>query len=531
MIRVVELFSGIGAQASALERAGIPHELVAVCEIDKYAYASYCAIHGSIPNLGDITKLERLPDNIDLLTYSFPCQDLSIAGNCKGMTKDSGTRSGLLWEVERLLLEAKTRDQLPRILQMENVDAIINNKNRKQFDSWIRSLSEIGYTSSWKILNAKDFNIPQNRARCFMVSCLDGTHFDFPEPIQKRKRLADCLEAEVDEKYFLSEDRMSKFVVHKERHQAAGHGFGFSITEIERNDKACTSRPKEEEDTLILVGNLKEEGRFESASRVYDPRGICPTINTCGGGGLEPKIIVVPQLVIKRKNNVDLEDLKKLLKYSKERSKKSIKDISQILEIPQTMVEHWFRSDDSFSIPCAEAWIKLKNCLNIENSDFDSQILEFESYEGVYEKSQRIYNPEYDSPAITCCDSPKIFLSIRNNTTQGFIDAEEEDGLILDQPNSKTKRGRVQKGVSPTIMTSGQVGIVQGMRIRYLTPRECWRVMDFTDEEFNAVANIPTSESQLYKQAGNSICVGVLEAIYRKLYTTKHNKQPSILDF
>ena len=401
-IRVVELFAGIGAQASALERAGIPHEVAAVCEIDRFAYASYCAIHGDVPNLGDITKLERLPDDIDLLTYSFPCQDLSLAGKHRGMAKDSGTRSGLLWEVERLLLEARSRDELPKVLQMENVDAIVNRKNKRQFDSWIRSLSEMGYSSSWKILNAKDFNIPQNRARCFMISCLDGKTFEFPQALPKVKRLADCLEAEVDERYFLSEDRVVKLIAHKERNRTAGNGFGFSITDVNGDARACTTRQREEHDTLIRVAQIIGSGFTETTGRVYDPEGNCPTINTCGGGGLQPKI------------------------------------------------------------------------------------------------------------------------AIRNCTAQGYVEAEErEDGLILDQPDSKTKRGRVQKGMSPTVMTSGQVGVVQGMRIRRLTPRECWRVMDFTDEDFDKAKAAGISDSQLYKQAGNSICVGVLQAIYLKLYTKK----------
>jgi DNA (cytosine-5)-methyltransferase 1 len=584
-LRVVELFSGIGAQASALNRAKIKHKIIAVCEIDKYAYAVYCSINGQVPNLGDIREVEHLPE-CDLLTYSFPCQDISLAGLQRGFGKGTNTRSGLLWEVARLLIDMRERGCLPMTLLMENVDAIINNKNRNDFDSWVDFLASMGYSCSWDVLNAKDFNIPQNRARCFMVSRLDKIFFKFPKGITKTRRLKDVLETDVDEKYFLSEKRVQKLVLHKEPNLAAGRGFGFSITDESGDAKCIKTHLREEGDTLILAGNLKEDGRSESSSRVYDPIGMCPTINTCGGGGLEPKIIIVPQLVTKRKNNVNLENLKILLKESKEKSKKSIKEISETLKIPQTMVEHWFRSDDSFSIPSAEIWAELKDCLNIENNDFDPQILEFESLEGKYEKAQRVYNAEYNSPAITCSDSPKIFLNIRNNTcdgrglepeisvfpclspdrekrqngprfradgddaftitcqdrhgilirnntAQGYMEAEEEeDGLILDQPDSETKRGRVQKGVSPTVMTSGQVGVIQSMRIRRLTPRECWRCMDFNDEEYDKAKGAPTSESQLYKQAGNSICVGVLVAIFDELYNTKQRiKQPTLMEF
>lgn len=108
-IRVVELFAGIGAQHQALKQAQIPHEVVAISEIDLGVIRAYEAIHGPTNNLGDITKVEHLPD-CDLLTYSFPCQDLSVAGKRKGMSKGSGTRSGLLWEVERLLADMRERE-------------------------------------------------------------------------------------------------------------------------------------------------------------------------------------------------------------------------------------------------------------------------------------------------------------------------------------------------------------------------------------------------------------------------------------
>lgn len=172
MIRMVELFAGIGAQAMALEELGIPFTST-VCEIDKAAYRSYCAIHGDTPNLGDITKVEHLPD-CDLLTYSYPCQDLSVAGLQRGMVEGSGTRSSLLWEVGRLLTDAAERERLPEVLLVENVDAVLNRKNLPEFNRWIDRLKTMGYTSSYAVLNAKDYGVPQSRKRCFMVSTLRG---------------------------------------------------------------------------------------------------------------------------------------------------------------------------------------------------------------------------------------------------------------------------------------------------------------------------------------------------------------------
>ncbi len=140
-----------------------------------------------------------------LMTYSFPCQDLSKAGKQKGMAKGEGTRSGMLWEVERILDECKTLDALPHILLMENVPDVIGTKNIKHFAEWIDKLETLGYKNYWKILNAKDFGIPQNRARCFMISILGDYFYEFPNSAKLELRLKDLLEENVDEKYYLSD--------------------------------------------------------------------------------------------------------------------------------------------------------------------------------------------------------------------------------------------------------------------------------------------------------------------------------------
>ncbi len=214
-IRMVELFAGIGSQAMALRRLGIPYTST-VCEIDAKAYASYCAIHGETPNLGDIAQVEHLPD-CDLLTYSFPCQDLSVAGLGKGMERGSGTRSSLLWEVGRLLDDAADREALPEVLLMENVDAILNRKNISAFMEWVAKLRTMGYTNSWQVMNAKDHGVPQSRKRCFMVSTLHMGRFVFPEGVPLTRCLRDVLEDDVDESFYLSEERIAKYQRHRER--------------------------------------------------------------------------------------------------------------------------------------------------------------------------------------------------------------------------------------------------------------------------------------------------------------------------
>lgn len=194
-IRVFEAFAGYGSQSMALKRAGIPYEVVGISEIDRYAIEAYRAVHGDVRNYGDISKIDwyTVPD-FDLFTYSFPCQDISSAGQQKGFAEGSGTRSGLLWECKKAI-EAKK----PKYLLMENVKNLVNRKFKPYFLKWEEWLREQGYTSFWKVLNAKDYGVPQNRERVFMVSILGGGWFEFPKKIALEKRLKDMLEEKVDE--------------------------------------------------------------------------------------------------------------------------------------------------------------------------------------------------------------------------------------------------------------------------------------------------------------------------------------------
>ena len=215
-VRLIELFAGIGAQAKALENLGVPFETYRVVEFDKYAIASYNAVHHTSFETSDITKTHAKDLAIVdtdaytyIMTYSFPCQDLSLAGNQKGMAKGSGTRSGLLWEVERILTEC---DELPQILLMENVPAVVGIKNKDDFDKWCRFLESKGYTNEWQILNAADYGVPQHRERCFMVSFLGNYSYEFPKGEEIKYLLKDYLEEEVDEKYYISNAQLERFI-------------------------------------------------------------------------------------------------------------------------------------------------------------------------------------------------------------------------------------------------------------------------------------------------------------------------------
>lgn len=230
-IKVVELFSGIGAQAEALKELGLDYEVVATADIDKHAIEGYRAIHGDVNNLGDVTKIEHLPE-CDLLTYSWPCTSISLAGKREGMIEGSGTASSLLWEVGRLLEDMKARNCLPEVLVAENVDAVLNRVNKPQFDRWINILNNLGYSNSYQIMNAKDYGTPQNRRRMFMVSTLHMGEFIFPDPCPDGRVLRDVLEDDVPESYFLSEKRLATFKRHKERNDSKGNGFGFKVHEL-----------------------------------------------------------------------------------------------------------------------------------------------------------------------------------------------------------------------------------------------------------------------------------------------------------
>ena len=208
MLRVFEAFAGYGSQSITLRNLGIEYEVVAISEIDKYAIKAYEAIHGPTNNLGDICKINPsdIPDH-DLFTYSFPCQDLSVAGKQAGLGE--GTRSGLLYECEKII-EAKK----PKYLLLENVKNLVGKKFKPQFEEWLSYLENLGYTNYWQVLNAKNYGVPQNRERVFVVSILgDHKPYKFADKIPLDKCIADILENEVDEKYYLSEEIQKRFKI------------------------------------------------------------------------------------------------------------------------------------------------------------------------------------------------------------------------------------------------------------------------------------------------------------------------------
>lgn len=240
-LKVFTAFSGYDSQCMALDKLGIDYELVGWSEIDKYAIQAHNAVYPQWAerNYGDISKIDwnEVPD-FDLFTYSFPCQDISSAGKQRGLQEGSGTRSSLLWECQKAI-EAKR----PKFCLMENVAALVSEKFRPFFLEWERLMCRYGYTNYNKVLNAKDYGIPQNRERIFMVSILDPNKaFYWPEPFKLEKRLKDVLEQNVDEKYYLSEQTIKGFKDHCDRKAKEGCGFKFEPLSKESIGKCVTTR-------------------------------------------------------------------------------------------------------------------------------------------------------------------------------------------------------------------------------------------------------------------------------------------------
>ena len=208
-VKVLELFGGIGACTQAFKRVGIPFEVVDYVEIDKYACKSYNAINGTDFKPQDICEWDK-DIKVDFIMHGSPCQDFSVAGKGLGGDEGSGTRSSLMYETIRIVEKLK-----PKYVLWENVKNVTGKKHRHNFDKYLVSLQQLGYNNYWQIMNAKDYGIPQNRERVFVLSirrdCDDG-FFIFPNPVPLETVAEDFLEDVVDEKYYLKNEKANKLI-------------------------------------------------------------------------------------------------------------------------------------------------------------------------------------------------------------------------------------------------------------------------------------------------------------------------------
>ena len=484
-IRLVELFAGIGAQAKALENLSVPFEHYRICEFDKYAVESYNAVHGTDFETSDITKIHA--DSVCvcdtdkycyIMTYSFPCTDLSSAGKQAGMSRDSGTRSGLLWEVERLL---KEMNELPQILLMENVPEVIGEKNIKDFAEWISFLDGLGYKSKYQILNATGFGIPQNRERCFMVSWIGDFFYDFPEPIPLNLRLKDMLEDDVDEKFYLSDQRVSSLLKARDNQ----HGPTFHDGTEEYTETITSGYFKggnwnqyiidKQMPRIIVAGSLDPEKECQDRVRVLDDRGICQGLRATDYKD-PPKIIA---------DGIYTQDSAKF-------NRGPLKDLSRSIKA---------QTHDAGVIEYTNLYPHIKgyNRMNgvICDADGCSQTI-------------RANSGDHNEVKIACKTEP-VIAAIRgkdqdNPSARGSIAGKSVQRLEIGGEVSNTL----------TTVQKDNVVVEPSVRVRKLTPKECWRLMGFDDESFDRAAQ-KVSNSQLYKQAGNSIVVNVLMAIFKQM--------------
>ena len=399
-MKVLSLFSGIGAFEKALDRLNINYELVAFSEIDKYATKSYCAIHGvdESMNLGDITKVDEnsLPKDIDLITYGFPCQDISLAGKQKGMFNDDGTqtRSGLFFEALRIIEATK-----PKIAIAENVKNLTGKKFKEQFELVLKSLEEAGYSNYWKVLNAKDYGIPQNRERVFIISIRKDIDkgYEFPEPFPLQLRLKDMLDDEVDEKFYLDSTK-EYFIKHSFESEEKGNGFRF-------------------------------------APHVKKNANVAKTVTTRAGGRMDDNFVV------------DVECEEDIFKFD------STNKMIQVGQMYGTDKEHKCVPVEPVRLGniygekfgtgyAGNVWDKeciSPTLMTMQGGNRQPLVID-EGVKAGNTSPSGNYNPS---------------VTVREATKKGYAEAVEGDSVNIGQPNSKTRRGRVGKQVSQTPTTSG----------------------------------------------------------------------------
>lgn len=419
MLKILELFGGIGACSKALERLGIEYKIVDYVEIDKYAVASFNAMHNTDFQPQDICEWDKDID-VDLVMHGSPCQDFSLAGLQAGGDEGSGTRSSLMYETVRIVEKLK-----PKYVIWENVKNLLSKKHKHNFDAYLETMENLGYKNFYQVLNAKDYGIPQNRERVFTISIRNDINLDFVFPPKQdlKLKLKDMLESNVDEKYYLS-DKMIKYI------SATGTA-NFRNPDSKINldvARPLTTDPNKRAGTTNYLCNdlpdnydlnevVRKYGIFDTeqskhqAGSVYDKSGLSPTLDTMQGGYRQPLV------------------------------------------------------EDSY-------------------------------------------------------------IFVKNATKQGYLEATEGDGINISS-RMKYQRGNVQKDSIQTITTSGgndRGVVINDLKIRKLTPKECWRLMGFDDSDFEKAEKV-NSNTQLYKQAGNSIVVNVLEAILNNLLiNNKENK-------
>lgn len=482
---VFEAFAGIGCQRMGFERADVKCEVVGISEIDQFAIKSYMAMHGETKNFGDITKIhgKDLP-NITVFTWSFPCTDLSKAGDRKGMSSE--TRSGLAYQILRILREAKEADTMPKVLIMENVVDLVETKFIRQFNEIQLELESLGYSNYTDVMNAKDFGVAQTRSRVFMVSILGDYYFEFPKPFPLTKRLKDYLEEKVDDSYYLSDRALASFTNTETGGFNRAERFSQSVhidTENEIGFTVSTRAGSREVDNFIaepLIG-------YGLTSREFARLGfrqLSPTI--CARDYKDPKI-VLEQVSLDLDGNNSAQNNLKIIKDEKD---------GQFRFFRQAI-------DTARNNDCEDG-----DTINAYNQTVDNS--------GV--SPTLTTRPDgFKTAILTVEKKPRTEVV-------GMLDsAHEQSGRVhgvngLSPTVMSNSHGKTDGGYSPIkiIVRSGEEAEAIDVRIRKLTPRECWNLMGI-DSKYYDLAEKVNSKTQLYKQAGNGIVVDVFAEIIKSL--------------
>lgn len=532
-LTMIELFSGIGAQKRGIDNTGLYNlNVIATSDIDKEAVVEYAAIHHGLTNdmvenykdypsreemaqsltdrkigldfktgkvydwfklankkkgmelekywlaaelghnMGDISSISRLPYS-DVLTYSFPCTDISIAGKQEGLSKDSRTRSGLLWEVERLLIVAQKYDELPKYLLMENVDALVSKKFKPEFDVWCERLDELNYNTYWQVVNAKECGIPQNRRRCFAISVrkdIDTGKYTFPVAFDNGLRLKDILERNVEERYYINTERAANLIQ-------------------QLIDKGQLNGQRECCDMSDNSPNVKEIGNTVVGR--YD-KGISAR-RAEGTAVVEPQTILVKNYGADYEKNIDASVTLKARDWKGWDNYGSVAIIeSEIIDSSKRLGGLW---DGKTTHQAGSVWDRNGMSPTLDTAQGGGRMPH------IVETNQN-YNPEETTKPICV-----------GNTT----------------PSGKSQCNAVYSpdGVSQTLCagTHGYAtgSIVHNYRIRKLTVRECFKLMDFTFEDWDKCVAVGISNSAGYKAAGNSIVCACIQLLFEHLYKAQYD--------
>lgn len=396
-------------------------------------------------NLGDITKIEDLP-YADFWTVSFPCQSISVAGKMKGLKPDSGTRSSLLWDNIRLLSKAKENNKLPQYIMFENVKNLVSKKFIDDFNDLLDVLDELGFNSYWSVINGKDCGIPQSRERVFVISIrkdIDNGKYELPVPFDTGIRLKDVLEDQVDEKYYLPDEKVQEFLKTIDLSQFC-----------------------KEDNELHQIGYINDYNG--DANRIYSDNVARTLKSEAGGGGAKTGWYATKNEILKVGQISSSQD--------------------GIVVSPEGVSKtHTAGHNNMPKIICG-----------IDKSINDPQILE--SANCITSREDRgVSNRKAEGTAIL--ETPDISYC---------LDANYWKGTIPDQYVNKKRRQLIFEQIS------------QWIRIRKLTPMECYRLMGLTFEDCDKAAELGVADTHLYKQAGNGIitncCALLAEHLYKAQY-------------